>query len=107
MGSHRKRWSQEEKLEIIQQAEKSGVSRASREYGVSPTSIYKWKSLYEDHGIEGLLARRDQPRGHELEMRQLNRQIEQLKLALADKVLEVQIKDELLKKTLSRSRTGL
>lgn len=106
MGNHRKTWSQQEKLEIVQHAADSGVSRTSREYSVSSTSIYKWTRLYEEHGIEGLSAVRLKAGSHNQEVRKLNKKIDQLKRALADKVLEVQIKDELLKKTLSRNKKG-
>lgn len=106
MGNHRKTWSQQEKLEIVQHAFDAGVSRSSREYGVSSTSIYKWKLLYEEHGAEGLAGGRQTVSNHDLEVRKLSKQIDQLKRALADKVLEVQIKDELLKKTRSRNKKG-
>ena len=49
----RKRWSFEEKLEILSVYQKEGVGRTSRQFGVSTTMIYKWQRTFEEEGEAG------------------------------------------------------
>jgi putative transposase len=49
-----KKWSLEEKLEILSFSEETGVVEACRKYGVSTGTFYSWKKKQEIHGEAGL-----------------------------------------------------
>ena len=48
MNKHRKTWSLEDKLQIVQSANDKGVSAASAEFGVSTQMIYNWRYNLEE-----------------------------------------------------------
>lgn len=98
MNKHRKTWSVVEKLEIINFEKKNGCIQASREYGVSCTSIYKWKSVYEDNGEEGLSLKR-QIKSESMENNRLRRENDELKKIVAEKELRLRIQSDMLKKS--------
>ncbi len=54
MSLHRRKWKQKEKEEILLYMQEHGVSKASREYNVSTTTIYNWKNKFDELGSEGL-----------------------------------------------------
>lgn len=96
MGTHRKTWSKSEKLEIISVAKRDGVLKASRQFGVSQPSIYKWIDKMDSGGessLEGL---------HAPELRRENKKLvdenKQLKEMNAEKELKIRIMERLLKK---------
>lgn len=95
-----KRWTAEEKLAFIQEAEREGVVATCRKYGIYASAYYQWKRRYDAMGIEGLSSRRSRDPGFERLMRENQR----LKQLLADKELELSIKESLLKKTLQRKK---
>lgn len=97
MSRKRKRWTTEEKLQILRDGAHFGMSEASRMHGVSTSMLYKWKSQYEEHGESGL-SRKGSESGDQ-EKRELEREIERLRQVVADQALTIRIKDELLKKT--------
>ena len=45
------RWSTEEKLALIQGAEKEGVVSTCRKYGIYASAYYQWKRRYDALGI--------------------------------------------------------
>lgn len=96
----RKRWTAEEKLAFIQEAEKEGVVTTCRKYGIYASVYYQWKRRYDALGIEGLSGRRSR----DSEFERLMRENERLKQLLGDKELELSIKESLLKKTLQRKK---
>jgi putative transposase len=96
----RKRWTAEEKLAFIQEAEKDGVVVTCRKYGIYASAYYQWKKRYDTMGIEGLSSWRSRDPEFERVMRENQR----LKQLLADKELELNIKGSLLKKTLQRKK---
>jgi putative transposase len=97
----KKRWEAEEKLVILSEAEQYGVSTTCRKYDISGNTFYKWKHLYEEGGIDALKRKKPGPQS-DPETKRLQQENEKLKQILADKELALQIKDELLKKTLQR-----
>jgi len=103
MASQRKKWSQEEKLFIIREVERCGLVQTIRQHQIAASTYYKWKEKYDLHGEEGLqqIYRRTDPELKRLQIENLR-----LKQLLADKELALQIKDELLKKTISRKRSS-
>ncbi|HWP91557.1 MAG TPA: transposase [Thermodesulfobacteriota bacterium] len=96
----RKRWTAEEKLAFIQEAESEGVVATCRRYGIYASAYYQWKRRYDAMGIEGLSSRKSR----DPEFERLMRENQRLKQLLADKELELSIKESLLKKTLQRKK---
>lgn len=96
----RKRWTAEEKLAFIQEAEREGVVATCRKYGIYASAYYQWKRRYDAMGIEGISSRRSR----EPEFERLMRENQRLKQLVADKELELSIKESLLKKTLQRKK---
>ena len=90
-----KRWTAEEKLAFIQEAEGEGVVATCRKYGIYASEYYQWKRRSDALGIiEGLSSRRSR----DPEFEKLMRENQRLKQLLADKELELNIKESLLKK---------
>ncbi len=54
MSKYRKRFSQSEKLEILNYYKHHGGARTKLRYNVSITSIYRWHETLENAGPEGL-----------------------------------------------------
>jgi len=96
----RRRWTAEEKLAFIQEAEREGVVATCRKHGIYASLYYQWKRRYDALGVEGLNSRRSR----DPEFERLMRENQRLKQLLGDKELELSIKESLLKKTLQRRR---
>ena len=103
MASQRKKWSAEEKLHIIHEVDRCGLIQTMRQHQIAASTYYKWKEKYDLHGEEGLKEtyRRIDPEVKRLQIENLR-----LKQLLADKELALQVKDELLKKTISRKKNS-
>ncbi|MFK8104915.1 MAG: transposase [Saprospiraceae bacterium] len=101
MKKHRKRKSASEKLEVLNYYELHGATKASREFNVSVGSIYKWKEAYEADGIKGFSkgAKGKASDSSVEENRRLKRENDELKKMVAEKELEIRIKNEMLKKS--------
>ena len=54
MSKHRRDWSIDEKEKIVLFSVERGIMEASREFGVSTVSIYKWKEKFQELGKDGL-----------------------------------------------------
>ena len=92
----RKRWSPGEKMEVLSYYQKEGITRTIRQYGISGTMVYKWQKSFEEGGEEGLSSIKE--RNKEIRINQLERENRELKSIVAEKELQLRIKDELLKK---------
>lgn len=103
MASQRKKWSPEEKLFIIREVDRSGLVRIIRQHQIAASTYYKWKEKYDLYGEAGLKNTYQQI---DPDIKRLQIENLRLKQLLADKELALQIKDELLKKTISRKRSG-
>lgn len=79
-------WPLEEKTQIVLSLlrGKSSLAELSRQHGVSQTSIGKWKDKFLEGGQAALAGRKTIADVREAE-------VEQLKLALADAVMEVTV----------------
>ena len=94
MGKHR---SISEKIQIIESAKENGLSFASRVYGVSHCIIIRWRRRYEEKGKSGLQRINKTPSQYiEPSLEEENKILKQM---LADKEIELEIKNALLKKT--------
>ena len=87
----RRRWSTQEKLEIVEESEISGlsVSAVARKYGVSPSLLFTWRRLAREGKLSAIKA------GEEVvaasEVRQLKARIRELERVLGKKTLENEI----------------
>jgi transposase-like protein len=96
MPRTRRTFSPEDRLSLIQEAEREGYMETCRKYNLSPTLLSRWKQKYQAKGAEGLKPayKRVDP-----ELRALEEENERLKRIIARQALELEVKTELLKKT--------
>jgi putative transposase len=92
--------SKEEKERILIDIGRIGVVAGCRKHGLSANTYYQWLEKYSAHGIDGLEDRRGKTNEHML--RKAEKQIKLLKEILAEKELELRMKDELLKKKMAQ-----
>jgi putative transposase len=100
MANHRKIWTPEEKLEVLNYKKEKSLTQASREFGVSTVSILNWEKKFEELGSTGL--EKGAKTQAELELNRVLRENRELKQMLAEKDLALRVKDALLKKSQSR-----
>ncbi|NCP85515.1 MAG: transposase [Bacteroidetes bacterium] len=89
-------FSNEEKLQVIKDASEMGVKAACEKHGVFPASYYSWKKKLQEMGAEGL--KHGMTPAHLKEIKRLEKENALLKKLVAEKELEGQLKDELIKK---------
>jgi transposase-like protein len=102
MGTHRKTWSVQEKIEALKLAKDKGFTYASRELGVSSASLFNWRNKFEVNGPEALESKRGSSGGGVVSNQiyaRLARENRQLKEIIAEKELKIRIQEELLKKS--------
>lgn len=94
MEKQRRKFTPEEKLSIIQEAEREGATATCRKYTLSHSLLSHWKKKYLAKGIEGLKGtyRRVDPA-----VRTLQEENERLKKIIAKQTIELEFKTELLK----------
>jgi putative transposase len=97
MSNHRKTWTPEQKLEILNYKKERGLTVASREFGVSTVSILNWEKKLEELGNSGLA--KGAKTSMELELQRVLRENRELKQMVAEKDLALRVKDALLKKS--------
>ena len=95
--SKKRKWSKEEKLAILEEVEKGGLQETLRKHGIYPSTYYSWRKRYQASGEAGLdeQARQRADRGR---IRELEDEVSLLKELLANKEMELALRDELLKK---------
>lgn len=87
----RRRWSSQEKLEIVEESELSGlsVSAVARKRGVSPSLLFTWRRLAREGKLSAIMA------GEEVvsasEVRHLKARIRELERVLGKKTMENEI----------------
>jgi putative transposase len=96
MSKVKRSFTPEERLSLLQEAEREGYMETCRKYNLSPSLLAKWKQRYLAKGTEGLKPayKRIDP-----EVRALEEENERLKRIIARQALEIEVKSELLKKT--------
>ena len=96
MARSRRSFTPEERLSLLQEAEREGYMETCRKYNLSPALLSKWKQRYAAKGAEGLKPayKRVDP-----ELRALEEENERLKRIIAKQALELEVKTEMLKKT--------
>ena len=91
-----KPFTQEEKLKIISECQEKGVKLTCNKYGIYPGSYYYWKKqllLRGEEGLEHGNRKKDKSR-----IKVLEKELETLKLLLAEEKLKSRLKDDLLEK---------
>ena len=94
--SGRKHFTVTEKLQIIEECKSNGVINTCSKYGIYPGSYYYWKKqllLNGDTGLDGSKRKKDKSR-----LKTLEKEVETLKLLLAEEKLASRLKDDLLEK---------
>jgi putative transposase len=104
MSMQKRKFTKEQKLEILEEASLQGVQATMDKHGLYPTTFYSWKKKFETMGEAGF--RHGMTPEHIKEIKRLEKENEQLKLLLAEKELEGRLKDELLKKKYAWARNG-
>lgn len=96
MTKTRRSFSVEDKLSLLQEAEREGFMETCRRHNLSPNLLGRWKNQFLNKGSEGLKPayRRVDP-----EVRALQEENEKLKRIIAKQALELEVKSDLLKKT--------
>ncbi len=95
MSKERRKFTPEEKYSILQESEREGSTETCRKYNLAYSVLGYWKKKYLSKGKEGLKAsyRRVDPQVRSLEEENLR-----LKKIIAKQALEIEVKDELIKK---------
>ncbi len=93
MSKHRKSWSQAEKQAIVNHYKEHGASATSRHYDVSTGMIYRWITQFDETKTERPSVFKDS------DYSRLLKENQALKEIVAEKELEIRVKDALLKKT--------
>ncbi|MCW3093098.1 MAG: transposase [Ferruginibacter sp.] len=99
----RTRKSPQEKQRILEESKTLGLVETARKYEISYQALKNWQGIYAISGLEGLAAGAVKVSP---ELKRLQLENQRLKELVADKELELKIKNELLKKTSSNKLTG-
>jgi len=95
-----KKWSLEQKLEILSVSEEIGIVETCRKYSVSTGTFYSWKKKYDSQGEAGLKVTYD-TRSKELKQAEEENRI--LRKLLSDREIELEVQRELFKKKFETS----
>jgi transposase-like protein len=103
MNKTRRQFTPEDKLSILQEAERDGHTEICRKYNLASSVLTYWKKKYLSNGKEGLKNgyKRIDPRVRELETEN-----QRLKKIIANQALEIEFKDELIKKVGAHRQNG-
>ena len=95
-----KKWTLEQKLEILSSSEDIGVVESCRKFGVSTGTFYSWKKKYESQGEAGLQVTYETKSKEHKQAEEENRILRKL---LSNKEIELEVQRELLKKKFGTS----
>lgn len=95
MAKQRREFSPEEKISILQEAEREGVSVTSRKYNLAHSVLSYWRKKYLANGAAGLKYKREKA---DPKIKELEEENERLKRVIAKQALEIEVKNELIKK---------
>jgi len=93
-------FAKEEKLKILEEAEKNGVQPILEKHAIYPATYYSWKKKFKKMRETGF--RHGMTPGHLKEIRQLEKENKLLKKLLAEKEIEYHLKEDLSKLTENR-----
>lgn len=95
-----KKWSLQEKLEILACSEELGIVDTCRKYSLSTGTLYSWKKKHESQGEAGLKVTYD------IRSKELKQALEEnriLRKLLSNKEIDLEVQRELLKKKFGTS----
>jgi len=101
MYMEKRKFSKEEKLNILKEASEQGVKNTLDKHGLYPATYYSWKKKFEQMGEAGF---RHGMTEYLKEIRRLEKENALLKKIVAEKELEGRLKDELIKKKYAWAR---
>lgn len=103
--ARRRRWSTEQKLQIIEESflPDETVSSVARRRGVAPNLLYRWRRLLTEGGAAAVGS--DEPVVGSSEVRRLEERVRDLERLLGRKTMEVEILKEALAKSESKKPT--
>jgi transposase-like protein len=103
MAKTRRQFTPEEKYSILQESERDGITETARKYNLAHSVLNYWKKKYLVKGKEGLKAgyKKIDPAVHALEEENAR-----LKKIIAKQALEIEVKDELIKKGQAHFQKG-
>jgi len=92
----RRQFSPEEKYSLLKESEREGFMETCRKYNIAPSVLSYWKKKYLINGKEGLKGgyKKVDPT-----VRALEEENERLKKIIAKQALEIEFKDEIIKKS--------
>lgn len=93
----KRKWTKEEKLSLIEEVKKEGVQITLRKHGVYPGTYYSWKKKLELEGEVGLDDASTRRKDKQY-IRKLEDELSLAKQLLAERDMEIALRDELLKK---------
>jgi len=101
MAKNRRSFSAAEKLAIINEADQYGITQTLRKHSLSSSVFRRWKESFNEGGVASLksYARQKDPA-----MEAAEEQIRMLKNVVARLELELEVKNELLKKSPSHAQ---
>ena len=101
--SKRRSFTKEQKLQILRESESEGMLATCRKHEIAQSLFYRWKHAFEQKGIDGLQGQyyRIDP-----EVKALQEENERLKKIIGKQALELEVKNELLKKTEQLKKRG-
>jgi transposase-like protein len=96
MSRNKRKFGLEEKLQILREGENQGVDVTCRKYQIARSLYYNWKGKFDRQGPDGLA-----PQYHWVDprIRALEKENERLRKIISRQALELEVKEELLKKT--------
>jgi putative transposase len=103
MSKTKRHFTPEEKISILQEAEREGHTEICRKYNLASSVLSYWKKKYLAKGKDGLKGeyRRIDP-----QVRELEQENERLKKIIAKQAIELEFKTELIKKSEAHWRKG-
>ena len=103
MTKTRRKFTPEEKYSILQESEREGHTETCRKYNLASSVLTYWKKKYLSKGKDGLKAgyKRIDP-----QVREMEQQIFRFRKIIADQALEIEFKDELIKKVGAHRQNG-
>jgi len=96
-----KKWTLDQKLEILSIADDIGIVEACRKYSVSTGTFYSWKKKFEHKGEAGLKVTYDTKSKELKEAEEEENRV--LRKLLSDREIALEVQRELLKKKFGTS----
>lgn len=99
----KRKFTKEEKLQILKEAEEHGVQLTLRKHGVYNSTYYNWRKRYQIEG-EGGISDVATRRLNRKRIEQLEDEVGLLKQMLAEREMQIALQSELLKKKYPKAR---